>query len=72
MPRKGYSSITLPSELYGALRERAKLYGTTPQELLKSMVFDGTFPKSSPAEPEVLGSNPSGPTTFYGRIPFFH
>ncbi len=62
MPRLGYKSITLPSEVYGALRERAKVYGTTPQGLLKMMVFDGTFPKSSPGALVISGSNPDGPT----------
>jgi len=62
MPRQGYSSITLPSELYGALRERARLYGTTPQGLLKMMVFDGPFNEKVPGALVISGSNPDGPT----------
>jgi hypothetical protein len=63
MPRLGYSSITLPSELHRALREKARLYGTTPQGLIKTIVFDETFPKSFPDTAVVPGSNPGRPTT---------
>ncbi|MEM4214206.1 MAG: hypothetical protein QXZ28_03340 [Candidatus Methanomethylicaceae archaeon] len=61
MPKKGYKSITVPEDLYQKLVEISGRYGTTPQGIIKMMVFDGPFYQKGPAEPEVLGSNPSGP-----------
>lgn len=61
MPRKGFKSLTLPEDLYCELQDRAKLYGTTVQGIIKMMVFDGTFSQKVPSEPQDLGSNPSGP-----------
>jgi len=49
MPRKGFKSLTLPEDLYCELQDRAKLYGTTVQGIIKMMVFDGTFSQKVPS-----------------------
>ncbi|MEN3016789.1 MAG: hypothetical protein ABC612_05210 [Candidatus Methanosuratincola petrocarbonis] len=61
MPKKGFKSVTVPEDLYARLLEAARRYGTTPQGIIKLMVFDGPFYQKGPSEPQDLGSNPSGP-----------
>jgi hypothetical protein len=40
MPRKGFKSVTLPEDLYLRLQDRAKLYGTTVQGIIKIALSD--------------------------------
>ncbi|MEM4406221.1 MAG: hypothetical protein QXS68_04170 [Candidatus Methanomethylicaceae archaeon] len=63
MPKKGFKSITVPEDLYQKLVEISGRHGTTVQGIIKIAVSDEKFTISPPAEPEVLGSNPSGPAT---------
>ena len=60
MPRSGYKSITPPEDLYNQLLERAKSLRYNSEGFIKSMVFDGTFLKSSLPKLRIPGSNPGG------------
>ncbi|MEN3007429.1 MAG: hypothetical protein ABC578_07200, partial [Candidatus Methanosuratincola petrocarbonis] len=61
MPRKGFRSLTLPEDLYEKLLALSKLYGTTPQNIIKIAVSDEKSPLRRPSKSMVEGSNPSGP-----------
>ena len=65
MPRKGFKSLTLPEDLYLRLQERAKLYGTTVQGIIKIALSDENSLLKEPSKSMVEGSNPSGPAMIY-------
>ena len=62
MPRKGYRTITLSEADYWRLEEKARLYGTSIQDIIKIAVSDETLSKSFPGALVISGSNPDGPT----------
>jgi len=63
MPRKGFKSLTLPEDLYRSLQERAKLYGTTPQDLIIALLDPPSFLDAGKSNFDE-GSNPVRSTTF--------
>lgn len=62
MPRKGFKSITVPEDVYEKLQERARLYGTTPQNLILALLENPSeFDTGKSTFDE--GSNPVRSTT---------
>jgi len=65
MPKPGMTGICLKTEVAQLLRAKAKEASMGINDFLMALLMEK--PLDRPAEPEILGSNPSGPTNVYGN-----
>jgi len=65
MPKPGMTGICLKTEVAQLLRAKAKEANMGINDYLTFLLMEK--PLDRPAEPEILGSNPSGPATFCWR-----
>jgi hypothetical protein len=65
MPKPGMTGICLKTEVAELLRTKAKEANMGINDYLTALLME--TPLNGPAEPEILGSNPSGPATFWVR-----
>jgi hypothetical protein len=68
MPKPGMTGICLKTEVAELLRTKAKAANMGINDFLKALLMETPF--NGPAEPEILGSNPSGPATMVGSLLF--
>ncbi|MEN3059044.1 MAG: hypothetical protein ABC579_07225, partial [Candidatus Methanosuratincola petrocarbonis] len=67
LPKKGFSAITVPSDLYEKIRAHAENENLSIADYLKK-VFDATFFKSCPEDRSVAGSNPASGTIVFHKM----
>jgi hypothetical protein len=61
MPRKGFKSITVPSDLYERIRFNAEIENHSIAEYLKK-ILDAKFSKDPAEDRSVAGSSPASGT----------